>query len=430
MKSIKIGTICILLSLGAQAQYSGINFKNYSTWNQIVSDASKKNKKIFIDVYATWCSPCQKMEQEVYSNDTIYSFLNDKFISIKLQIDTSKSDSESTKKRYQLAREIVHKFNIKAVPSFLFFDQKGDLIHRESGFYTVQNFKAICKLSDSTNGNYQSVMRSFKKGQLGWNEMNKLSLYLKRCDEDSLAILVARKAKDSFLNSSNPDTYINGDLPFFFGKFQRIFYISDPFIKYIYKNKSTTDDKTNSIGFSEGVVDYVVTKDILEPTISKMGNKQPSWDMIEKSIANSWDSSMANRIVLNRKIKWYTVHEDWENAIKFQMEKIDNMNPNFGSWEAFSINNFIWDIVFKHSNDMAMLKKACHYMQIITKSYPDDHAKLDTYANLLYKTGEKEKAIETEKTALSLAQKANDQELSKVFLDTIDKMKKNKPTWE
>jgi hypothetical protein len=55
---------------------------------------------------------------------------------------------------------------------------------------------------------------------------------------------------------------------------------------------------------------------------------------------------------------------------------------------------------------------------------------VDTYANLLYKLGNKEEAIKWEKTALEYAEKNKNAKLTTAIATSIAKMEKNESTWE
>src|SRR5690349_11279787 len=79
---------------------SGIKFNISLSWQQVLEKAKSENKYIFVDCYTTWCKPCREMEKFVYPLDTVGDFFNKNFISIKLQMDTTKNDSEQIKGSY------------------------------------------------------------------------------------------------------------------------------------------------------------------------------------------------------------------------------------------------------------------------------------------------------------------------------------------
>jgi len=61
---------------------------------------------------------------------------------------------------------------------------------------------------------------------------------------------------------------------------------------------------------------------------------------------------------------------------------------------------------------------------------PNNHYFLDTYANLLYKLGQKSKAIATEKKAIKLLKELNDVEKIAEYEQVLQKMKSGVKTWE
>ena len=52
---------------------------------------------------------------------------------------------------------------------------------------------------------------------------------------------------------------------------------------------------------------------------------------------------------------------------------------------------------------------------------------IDTYANLLYKTGKKDLAVEWEQKALNILKQNNEDYAG--YQETLDKMKKGEKTW-
>src|ERR1700710_7497 len=91
-----LAAICtIFLPFRSRAQITSsnrIHFTKEISWNEILKKAKKDNKYIFIDCYASWCGPCKEMDKEVYTNDTVGNYMNSRFISVKYQLDTSKTD--------------------------------------------------------------------------------------------------------------------------------------------------------------------------------------------------------------------------------------------------------------------------------------------------------------------------------------------------
>src|SRR5437879_3324780 len=117
---MKNKSVCILLTifiaipllLSAQVKKE-TQFDQSLSWSQIKAKAQAENKYIFIDVFATWCGPCKLMDRDVYPNDTISQVLNNSFVPVKLQMDSTGNDDEYVKSWYPVVKEIGSKYKIR-----------------------------------------------------------------------------------------------------------------------------------------------------------------------------------------------------------------------------------------------------------------------------------------------------------------------------
>src|SRR5688572_725014 len=120
MKIILLGIIILLPQL-SEAQYDvSIRWMNNLSWKMVKEKAKKENKYIFLDCYATWCAPCKMMEKSTYSNDSVGLFFNDKFISVKVQMDRKDNDNHEIRNWYDNADSIRELYHVNGFPTFLF----------------------------------------------------------------------------------------------------------------------------------------------------------------------------------------------------------------------------------------------------------------------------------------------------------------------
>src|SRR5882724_5032774 len=130
--------------VNAQTEMSGgIHFEQGLSWIQLKHKAKAEHKFIFVDCYATWCSPCKVMDNKVYSNDTVGAYMNDKFISVKVQLDTSKKDDFEVQSWYTDAHDLKAMYKVSALPTYLFFSPDGNAVHRETAYKPVREFIKI-----------------------------------------------------------------------------------------------------------------------------------------------------------------------------------------------------------------------------------------------------------------------------------------------
>jgi hypothetical protein len=86
------------------------------------------------------------------------------------------------------------------------------------------------------------------------------------------------------------------------------------------------------------------------------------------------------------------------------------------------LNNVAWD-VFQSCPDMSCVSKVLDWSKRLKDN--GNAAFMDTYANILYKLGNKNDAIALETKALGLAGDTD----KASFQETLDKMKKGEKTW-
>lgn len=123
MKQIITVNWFFLLSVFCSAQDSvGIRFRMSENWNDVLRLAKESNKLVFVDIYTSWCGPCKRMSQDVFTQKNVGEKYNTNFVNYK--VDAEKGEGI----------ELAKKYNIKAYPSYLFVDGNGTL------FYTVTSY--------------------------------------------------------------------------------------------------------------------------------------------------------------------------------------------------------------------------------------------------------------------------------------------------
>src|SRR5580658_6544971 len=96
-----------------------VNFQRLS-WEELRTKAMKEDKYIFVDLFAGWCAPCKAMDDSVYPIRRVAEFMNQRFISVRYKIDSSRNDDDWTKSEYARARRLMRQFAISDLPTYLF----------------------------------------------------------------------------------------------------------------------------------------------------------------------------------------------------------------------------------------------------------------------------------------------------------------------
>jgi len=134
MKNIRISSWIIILlcaftiiackskkNLGGEAKQTGVQFTQSETLSDVLDKASAENKLVFVDFYTTWCLPCKLMDQDVFPDRRLGDFMNDNFVSYKVNAEQGNGVNLATL------------YNVEGYPTLLFLDSKGNILERKLG---------------------------------------------------------------------------------------------------------------------------------------------------------------------------------------------------------------------------------------------------------------------------------------------------------
>jgi thioredoxin-related protein len=129
MKKLILTIITLFtFSIAVNAQKS-IAFTK-GTLSEVLAQAKKENKLVFIDCYTSWCGPCKMMEKYVFTNDTVANFFNKTFINYKLDMEKGEGIG------------VAAEYRVGSYPTYLFLDGTGKQIHRSANRMPVVEFMA------------------------------------------------------------------------------------------------------------------------------------------------------------------------------------------------------------------------------------------------------------------------------------------------
>ena len=65
---------------------TGIKFFEGS-WEEVLAEAKKQNKPVFVDAYTSWCGPCKWMAKNIFTLESIGEFFNKNFVNYKFNME-------------------------------------------------------------------------------------------------------------------------------------------------------------------------------------------------------------------------------------------------------------------------------------------------------------------------------------------------------
>lgn len=127
MTSKKLLTIALglVLSIGASAQ--GILLLDNQPLADVLAQARKENKLVFVDCYTSWCGPCKRLAREVFPQKEAGDFFNPRFVSLKLDMEKGEGP------------ELAKKWDVGAYPTLTFLNQDGEVMFQTLGARDVRH---------------------------------------------------------------------------------------------------------------------------------------------------------------------------------------------------------------------------------------------------------------------------------------------------
>ena len=139
--------ICLWLTLVAGLDLSTAGDKIELRWKTLDSttyaEAKKGEKKILVDVYTNWCGWCKRLDRDVYGNERIASYLDQRYVLVKINAESDSKvkymDTTYTESGFAQA------LGVTGYPTIVFFDSDSKPITILGGYVGPEKFLPIAK---------------------------------------------------------------------------------------------------------------------------------------------------------------------------------------------------------------------------------------------------------------------------------------------
>lgn len=129
---LSLGFMLVILMTSSKPA-EGISFQQIDL-TEAKAQAMKTGKYIFIDCYTNWCGPCKRMAATAFVDARVASVYNKQFINIKIEMEKDKDGPET-----------AMMYKIKAYPTLLIIDGKGNLVKQAIGMQSADGLLALAK---------------------------------------------------------------------------------------------------------------------------------------------------------------------------------------------------------------------------------------------------------------------------------------------
>ncbi|MEQ9229323.1 MAG: thioredoxin family protein [Cyclobacteriaceae bacterium] len=376
--------ITTLLTIGFASSLSaqGIEFFQGS-WEQAVKKASKEKKHIFVDCYTTWCGPCKKMDAQVFPLDEVGTFMNKRFISVKLDMEKEGD-----------GKDMATRMNIRSYPTYLFFSPTGQALHRDGSSMPKEKFLALAEAALDPNTQYYTIKSKYEAHKEDPEWLLNFALATTNAHmptDDIVQQYASLTLEEDWKMPHNWHRLVGVQVPF-----------DSPIYSSAVRNQNelrqTLEDPRYMDFFLSYPEDAFVRKHAFYSKTE--ADLQPHFETITRVLP----SDEAARLVARLHAEWYKHHQPedaWDKVVVY----LDNFCKS-----SQELNGAAWDMVEDETTDPAKLAKGLSW---VNRSIELDrgYGNLDTKAWLLYRMGKTTEAETVANEAIDEA-KRNDQTFS------------------
>lgn len=372
-----------------------VAFQKVESWDQLLIQAKKEKKMIFLDAYTDWCGWCKVMDKNTFSKKEVGDTMHQYFIPIKLEMQKT-----------ELGRQIAIKYSIRGFPSFLVFDFEGNMIKQWFGYQAPEDF--LPKLSEWIHYTPHTMLPGYNKGFDVKYHPEYLKLFAKSDGDiapDSLVVTQFFLSNDSYDSEEN-------------WVMAKTFYwwMPEETMQKIIDQKQAITKQFGKENFDAILADYfgIRLDRLIKNGLAENDNHSTILsDLLSPLVKHH---SRGHILVEYYYLNFYQESGQYDRVIG-QVQRLKSKGEVLG---LGMINEVCWEIYLNSENE-TVIKSA---IQLIQEFYPGKMGfnELDTYAALLYKSKNYAMAKKVATEAIEKGEKdSSDIKATQKLLQNIEK---------
>lgn len=380
MKRLYVIAMLSLLLVAPAMKAQGIKMFEGS-WADVLSEARRTNKPIYLDAYASWCGPCKMLKRDIFPREDVGAYFNANYISYSMDMEKGEG--------IELARQ----YNVTAYPTHLYFDADGTIVHREVGGGSGDEFAKdfIQKAKNARDPQLQlyASKRRFEKGERNPDMMYALANGALEAGMEEASYY----AMEYFRTQTGDAIYSEKN----WKALQQLVTSNDQPGYFLLMRNRDEFVKRHGDAAVTGLILKINGRQVqrLERTKQFFDGQFAHADSIFNATSSADDIRALGGAIMAR----YESAGDWTNYAKssaryVDLGKIDDPNQ---------LNEIAWTF-YENVEDKAMLAKAAGWAEMAMYGQ-DSYAIADTYAAVLYKAGRGRDAVKVAEHAIELGRK-------------------------
>lgn len=173
--------------------------------DDVVKQSKVEKKPIVVMYYATWCSHCNKMKNDVFVEPEVINFYNNNYIC--MAVDAESPEGTNLKNRFQ------DKFKVKSYPTFTFIDSNENLLSCISGEFKKDEFITEGKNALIPENQFNNIKNKFNADASNADNCLKFIVIARKAGFDATPITqkyLKTKSKEELFSELNWRIMANG----------------------------------------------------------------------------------------------------------------------------------------------------------------------------------------------------------------------------
>ena len=374
-KTLAMATLLFLfIQLAGFGQNRSITFIDKPV-AELLKMAKAQNKLVFVDGFTTWCGPCKWMAANMFTNDTIADYYNKTFICAHFDMEKGEGP------------EIAKTFQVMAYPTLLFINGDGELVHKRVGVaQKVRDYLDMGAVALTPGESFTACLKQYQAGNRDQKFIMKFCERLKEAYmpfDDPVQQYFATHKESSLTSRGNWDMIYNYLSDINSSVFEYLLHHQKEYMKLY--TKDSVNAKIYSVFFQ------AITAGNKNKAASDSNFKE-----LTQKIKNSGFEE-AGMVIFDGTLNLHVMRGELDKFLDLAVSGLDT----YYSGDYVKLNKMAFTFS-QLTKEKKYLEKAAEWAKkaIVLKNSAENN---DTYANLMFKLGNKGEAVKYEQKALDAA---------------------------
>lgn len=134
--------VTVMFSFQANAQQKTSNPEikfTTKTYKEVLATARISHQMVFVDAFATWCSPCKELRKTTFKDAKAAAYFNKHFINYSVDVEKGEGI------------ELAKSWQIEGLPTLLIIDESGQVRSTHTGFVDGKGLMQFAKEATESN---------------------------------------------------------------------------------------------------------------------------------------------------------------------------------------------------------------------------------------------------------------------------------------